>query len=200
MSDIKIRKAKIAKGGTVEASFYDRDGNDITLKGKNICHPDLKAAFAGLVPFLADLTEQKEADRIDWYNLDDAETVESLRYLEVTGFSISEDDVNPMVTLIGKRTLRSSASAPCAHQKSSTYALRPRRSIPTPNLTSDALNLTPHCKHVYTRWSNISPNASGKLNRLNSTSIIPMTRLLPQPQLMMSLCPKARRQNMWHNI
>ena len=108
MSDIKIRKAKIAKGGTVEASFYDRDGNDITLKGKNICHPDLKAAFAGLVPFLADLTEQKEADRIDWYNLDDAETVESLRYLEVTGFSISEDDVNPMVTLIGKRTLRTS--------------------------------------------------------------------------------------------
>ncbi len=106
--DIKLRKAKIAKGGTVEASFIDQDGNDVTLKGKNICHPDLKTAFAGLVPFLADLTEQKEADRIDWDNLNDAETVERLRYLEVTGFSVTDDDVNPMVTLIGKRTLRTS--------------------------------------------------------------------------------------------
>lgn len=108
MSDIKIRKAKLAQGGTVEASFLDGDGNDVTLKGKNICHADLKTAFAGLVPFLADLTEQKEADRIDWNNLDDAATVESLRYLEVTGFSVTDDDVNPMVTLIGKRTLRTS--------------------------------------------------------------------------------------------
>lgn len=108
MSDIKIRKAKLAKGGTVEASFYDQDGNDVTLKGKNVCHPDLKTAFASLVPFLADLTEQKEADRIDWNNLDDAETVERLRFLEVTGFSVTDDDVNPMVTLIGKRTLRTS--------------------------------------------------------------------------------------------
>lgn len=106
--EIKIRKAKIAKGGTVEASFIDQDGNDVTLKGKNICHPDLKTAFAGLVPYLADLTEQKEADHIDWDNLDDAETVEKLRYIEVTGFSVTDDDVNPMVTLIGKRTLRTS--------------------------------------------------------------------------------------------
>ncbi len=108
MSYIKLRKAKLVKGGTVEASFYDQDGNDITLKGKNICHADLITAFAGLVPFLADLTEQKEADHIDWDNLDNAETVESLRYLEVTGFSVTDDDVNPMVTLIGKRTLRTS--------------------------------------------------------------------------------------------
>lgn len=108
MSEIKIRKAKIAKGGTVEVSYLDQDGNDVTLKGKNICHPDLKTAFAGLVPFMADLTEQKEAEYINWNNLSDADTVERLRYLEVTGFSVTDDDVNPMVTLIGKRTLRTS--------------------------------------------------------------------------------------------
>lgn len=108
MSDIKIKKAKLVKGGTVEASFFDEDGNDVTLRGNNICHPDLKNAFATLVPFLADLTEQKEADFIDWDNLEDEATVERLRYLEVTGFSITDDDVNPMVTLIGKRTLRTS--------------------------------------------------------------------------------------------
>lgn len=108
MSEIKIRKAKLAKGGTVEATYIDEDGNDVTLKGKNICHPDLKTAFAGLVPFLADLTEQKEAEFIKWDNLDNPETVEKLRYLEVTGFSVTDDDVNPMVTLIGKRTLRTS--------------------------------------------------------------------------------------------
>lgn len=108
MSEIRLRKAKLAKGGTVEASYIDEDGNDVTLKGKNICHADLKTAFAGLVPFLADLTEQKEAEYIDWDDLNKAETVEKLRYLEVTGFSVTDDDVNPMVTLIGKRTLRTS--------------------------------------------------------------------------------------------
>lgn len=127
MQDIKIRKAKLSKGGTVEASYIDQDGNDITLKGSNVCHPDLKTAFAGLVPFLADLTEQREADYIDWDNLDGTDTVERLRYLEVTGFSISDDEVSPMATLIGKRTLRTSkvlnlcAPATALNQDSESY-------------------------------------------------------------------------------
>lgn len=78
-SDIRIKKAKLSKGGCIEASYIDADGNEITLKGKNKCHNDLKVALAALVPYFADLTEQKEADNINWDNLESAENVDLLR-------------------------------------------------------------------------------------------------------------------------
>lgn len=102
---IKIKKAKLNKGGTVEATYVDADGNEITLKGKNKCHNDLKVAFSHLVPFFADLTEQKEADLIDWTDLEGADTVDLLRKLDVSGVSIGGDESNRIVTLTGRRTL-----------------------------------------------------------------------------------------------
>ncbi len=103
--EIKIKKAKLAKGGTVEATYIDADGNEISLRGKNKCHNDLKVAFAHLVPYFADLTEQKESDSIDWSELESALNVELLRKLDVTGISISGDENNRYITLSGKRTL-----------------------------------------------------------------------------------------------
>ena len=70
---MKIRKAKLAKGGTVEASYVDDDGNEFAFKGKNVAHKDLRNRLSALVPYFADLTEQKEADSIDWLNLDSEE-------------------------------------------------------------------------------------------------------------------------------
>lgn len=103
--EIKIKKAKLSKGGTVETSYTDVDGNEIMLKGKNKCHNDLRVAFARLVPFFADLTEQKEADSIDWNDIESAANVELLRKMDVTGISIGGDDNNPIITMTGKRTL-----------------------------------------------------------------------------------------------
>ena len=102
---VKVKKAKLCKGGSVEASYTDQDGNEITIKGKNKCHKDLRVALAKLVPYFADITEQKEADSIDWTNLDSAENIDLLRKLEVTGVSVGGDDNNQIVTLSGKRTL-----------------------------------------------------------------------------------------------
>lgn len=102
---VKVKKAKLCKGGSVEASYTDQDGNEITIKGKNKCHNDLRVALAKIVPFFADITEQKEADSIDWDNLDSAENIDLLRKLEVTGVSVGGDDNNQIVTLTGKRTL-----------------------------------------------------------------------------------------------
>lgn len=102
---VKVKKAKLCKGGSVEASYTDQDGNEITIKGKNKCHNDLRVAIAKLVPFFADITEQKEADRINWDNLDGADTIDLLRKLEVTGVSVGGDENNQIVTLTGKRTL-----------------------------------------------------------------------------------------------
>lgn len=105
---MKIKKAKLSKGGTVEATYFDDEGNEITLKGKNKCHNDLKVAFARLVPYFADLTEQKEAERIDWDDLESAENIDTLRRLDVTGISIGGDDNNEFITLTGRRTLLTS--------------------------------------------------------------------------------------------
>lgn len=103
--EIKIKKAKINKNGTVEASYTDAEGNEVTLKGKNKCHNDLRVAFACLVPFFADLTEQKEADLINWDNPQGDDNVDLLRKIDVTGISIGGDDSNRIITLTGRRTL-----------------------------------------------------------------------------------------------
>lgn len=105
---MKIKKAKLCKGGAIEACYIDEDGNEMTMKGKNKCHHDLRVAFARLVPFFADLTEQKEADRIEWGNLDGSENVDLLKKIEVTGVSIGGDESNEIITLTGKRTLLTS--------------------------------------------------------------------------------------------
>ena len=122
---MKIKKAKLSKGGTVEVTYLDDDGNEITLKGKNKCHNDMRVAFARLVPFFADLTEQKEAEKINWDELECAENVEALRRLDVTGLSIGGDDNNQFITMTGKRTLLTSRvlnlNAPGVEMDSETF-------------------------------------------------------------------------------
>lgn len=105
---IKLKKAKISKSGCLEASYIDEDGNKVSIEGKNPVHLDLKVRLKQLVPFLADLTEQKEASKIDWYNLDSPENDELLRHLDVSGVSIGGSSESPVATLIGKRTLLTS--------------------------------------------------------------------------------------------
>lgn len=106
--DIKIKKAKLTKGSTIEATYIDEDGNEITIKGKNTVHVDLKTRLAALIPYFAGLTEQKEADRYDWNNPDSQENIELMRRLDVTGVSLGGDDNCPIATLTGRRTLMSS--------------------------------------------------------------------------------------------
>lgn len=33
--ELKIKKAKLTKSGSVEATYIDKDGNEITIKGRN---------------------------------------------------------------------------------------------------------------------------------------------------------------------
>ena len=78
---IKLKKAKISKSGCLEASYIDEDGNKVSLEGKNPVHIDLKVRLKQLVPFLAELTEQKETPLIDWDNINSTENDELLRHL-----------------------------------------------------------------------------------------------------------------------
>lgn len=105
---ITIKKVKLVKGNILEVQYVDAGGNDITFKGRNFVHPDLKFRMSALVPFLADLTEQREAPRIDWLNLEGIETVEALKNLSVSGVTIVDDDIEKKVVLSGSRNLQSS--------------------------------------------------------------------------------------------
>lgn len=106
--DIKIKKAKLTKSSTVEATYIDEDGNEITIKGKNAVHLDLKTRLAALIPYFAELTEQKESERYDWDNMDCQENIDLMRCLDVTGVSLGGDDNCPIATLSGRRTLMTS--------------------------------------------------------------------------------------------
>lgn len=105
---MKITKVKLSKGGTLEVAFVDDDGNDVALKGKNVVHEDLKARLTALVPYFAELTEQRESPMIDWGNLGSIENEDLLHRISVTGVTVKGFDTDKQCVLVGKRTLATS--------------------------------------------------------------------------------------------
>lgn len=105
---MNITKAKLNKGGTLEVSFVDDDGNDVCLKGKNPAHEDLKARLNAIIPYFAELTEQREVPMIDWANLDSDENADLLHRISVTGVTVKGDDIDRQCVIVGKRTLGTS--------------------------------------------------------------------------------------------
>ena len=101
---MEILKAKITKDNTLVATYKDENGTT-TVEGKNLVTNDLKRAFSMLVPHIAFLCEQKEAEnRLSLDELpDNIETI-----LEVTGYTVGGDGDSKGVTVTGKRFLKSS--------------------------------------------------------------------------------------------
>ena len=100
---MNITKAKITKDNTLVASFKNENEDNVTIEGKNLIHKDLRAAFNELIPHLAFLCEQKEADGKDYI---DELPEEIFSTFEVTGYTIGGSDDNTGVTLVGKRFLK----------------------------------------------------------------------------------------------
>jgi len=100
-----IRKVKLIKNGCLEVAYIDDEGNDVDLKGANPAHQDLKDAMKRLVPFLVDLTEQKEAEHYLWENPESEANTELIRHLDVNGVTISGSDAFVSCVLSGRRTL-----------------------------------------------------------------------------------------------
>lgn len=105
---MKISKARLTKGGSLEVSFVDDDGNDITMKGKNPVHEDLKKRLIALIPYFAELTEQREVPMINWEVLDSEENESLLHRISVTGVSIKGEEECRQCMMTGKRTLSTS--------------------------------------------------------------------------------------------
>lgn len=101
---MEISKAKITKDNTLVATYKDENGTT-TVEGKNLVTNDLKRAFSMLVPHMAFLCEQKEAEnRLSLDELPDS--IETI--LEVTGYTVGGDGDSKGVTVTGKRFLKSS--------------------------------------------------------------------------------------------
>ena len=100
-----IKKAKLIKNGCLEVAYTDSEGNEVVLKGANPAHQDLKDAMRRLVPFLCDLTEQKEAEKFDWDNPESEANAELVRRMDVVGVTISGSDAFVSCVLSGRRTL-----------------------------------------------------------------------------------------------
>lgn len=101
---MEILKAKITKDNTLVATYKDENGTT-TVEGKNLVTNDLKRAFSMLVPHMAFLCEQKEAEnRLSLDELPD--NIENI--LEVTGYTVGGDGDSKGVTVTGKRFLKSS--------------------------------------------------------------------------------------------
>lgn len=62
--DLNISKAKLTKKGCLEVVYADKEGNDIVFKGINPVHPDLKDSLNKLIPYIVDITEQKESQSL----------------------------------------------------------------------------------------------------------------------------------------
>ena len=100
---MNIIKAKITKENTLMAVFKNENEDTVTIEGKNLVHKDMKAAFDDLIPHLAFLCEQKEADGKESF---DELSEDIFSTFEVSGYSIGGTDESEGVTLVGKRFLK----------------------------------------------------------------------------------------------
>lgn len=101
---MEILKAKITKDNTLVATYKDENGTT-TVEGKNLVTNDLKRAFSMLLPHMAFLCEQKEAE--NKLSLDELpDNIETI--LDVTGYTVGGDGDSKGVTVTGKRFLKSS--------------------------------------------------------------------------------------------
>ena len=101
--DMNITKAKVTKDNTLVATYTDETAT-VTVEGKNLVTNDLVNAFKALVPHMAFLCEQKEADGKEFLE-DMPNNIDSI--LEVTGYTVGGDGDSRGVTLTGKRFLKS---------------------------------------------------------------------------------------------
>lgn len=103
--DLNISKAKLTKKGCLEVVYADKEGNDIVFKGINPVHPDLKDSLNKLIPYIVDITEQKEAGYINWERPESCLEDEFFKKFNVTGVSIGGDSSFEVCVLTGKRLL-----------------------------------------------------------------------------------------------
>lgn len=108
---MEFLKIQVTKKSTLNIVFKDGAGNIVTVEGSNIVHKDLKQAMNGLIPHIALMTEQREADgrtlkQVEADRITDANSRSVFKMLGVDTITLSEDEC--VVCLNGYRILQTS--------------------------------------------------------------------------------------------
>ena len=108
---MEFLKIQVTKKNTLNIVFKDGAGNIVTVEGSNIVHKDLKQAMNGLIPHIALMTEQREADgrtlkEVEADRITDANSRSVFKMLGVDTVTLSEDEC--VVCLNGYRILQTS--------------------------------------------------------------------------------------------
>lgn len=106
---MEFLKIQITKKNTLNIVFKDGAANIVSVEGSNIVHKDLKQAMNGLIPHIALMTEQREADgrtlkQVEADRITDANSRSVFKMLGVDSISLSEDECT--VCLNGYRILQ----------------------------------------------------------------------------------------------
>lgn len=107
---MEFQKIQVTKKNTLNVVFKDDAGNIVTVAGGNIVHKDLKACMNALIPHLAILTEQREADgktlkQLEADRIQDGNSRSVFRLMTVDTITLSEEET--FVTISGQRILQS---------------------------------------------------------------------------------------------
>lgn len=100
----KIKKAKITKGRTLEVELIeindDKTENEVTKKCSQLVHNDMYVVFDRLKFHFAHLCDTKESDLVPSIQNYD---IDLLNKIKVTSFSVSGDEGNQGVCIVGQR-------------------------------------------------------------------------------------------------
>lgn len=106
MEIISIKKAKLTSKNTVETTFIDGHGNEVTFKSESVAPPSLIESFGRLVRYLADYTEQKEATLIETFEEEYGQhEKDAFSMLSVNGIAFGSGSNGRNVTMSGSRRL-----------------------------------------------------------------------------------------------
>lgn len=108
---MEFLKIQVTKKNTLNIVFKDGASNIVTVEGSNIVHKDLKQAMNFLIPHIALMTEQREADgrtlkEVEEDRITDANSRSVFKMLGVDTITLSEDEC--VVCLKGYRILQTS--------------------------------------------------------------------------------------------
>ena len=106
---MEFLKIQVTKKNTLNLVFKDDASNIVTVAGGNIIHKDLKACMNALIPHIALMTEQREADgktlkQLEADRIQDGNSRSVFRLMTVDTITLSEDE--SAVSLSGNRILQ----------------------------------------------------------------------------------------------
>ena len=106
---MEFLKIQVTKKNTLNLVFKDDASNIVTVAGGNIIHKDLKTCMNALIPHIALMTEQREADgktlkQLEADRIQDGNSRSVFRLMTVDTITLSENET--AVSLSGNRILQ----------------------------------------------------------------------------------------------